>query len=355
MTGIQRAPRLLLVGSYLSSSLGSRSVGEDLAERLTYAGWSVLVTSRKRSRYLRVLDMLATVCRERRRFDVAHVDVFSGAAFRWAEAVCRLLRVMHKPYVLTLHGGNLPAFANRAPDRVRRLLRGATAVTAPSRYLADAMHHARDDLRLLPNALQLESYPFRLRQHPQPQLVWVRAFHRIYNPEMATSVVAQLAADIPRVCLTMVGPNKDGSLARTRKRAALLRVADRVTFAGVVPKRDVIGCLAAGDIFLNTTDVDNTPVSVLEALAAGLCVVSTNVGGIRYLLEHERDALVVPARDDNAMAAAVRRLLSEPGLAARLSRNARAKAERFDWSNILPQWEALFRDAAYSRAGRLDA
>jgi glycosyltransferase involved in cell wall biosynthesis len=96
-----------------------------------------------------------------------------------------------------------------------------------------------------------------------------------------------------------------------------------------------------GDIFLNTTHVDNTPVSVLEAMACGLCVVSTNVGGIPYLLEDEYDDLLVTSDDPVAMTTAVRRLLIEPGLAPRLSRNARQKAEQFDWSNILPQWEAL--------------
>ena len=75
--------------------------------------------------------------------------------------------------------------------------------------------------------------------------------------------------------------------------------------------------------------------------AVRLCVVSTNVGGIPYLLEHEHDALLVPPNDPAAMATAVRRLLTEPGLAERLSRNARQKAEQFDWSTILPQWEAL--------------
>jgi glycosyltransferase involved in cell wall biosynthesis len=97
---------------------------------------------------------------------------------------------------------------------------------------------------------------------------------------------------------------------------------------------------------LNTTNVDNTPISILEAMACGLCVVSTSVGGIPYLLEHEHDALLVPPNDPEAMAIAVRRLLTEPGLAERLSRNGRQKAEQFDWSIILPQWEALLISVA---------
>jgi glycosyltransferase involved in cell wall biosynthesis len=79
-------------------------------------------------------------------------------------------------------------------------------------------------------------------------------------------------------------------------------------------------------------------------MASGLCIVSTNVEGIPYLLEHERDALLVPPNDPEAMASAVRRLLREPTLANHLSRNARAKAKSFGWETILPQWDAIFRE-----------
>jgi glycosyltransferase involved in cell wall biosynthesis len=103
--------------------------------------------------------------------------------------------------------------------------------------------------------------------------------------------------------------------------------------------------LNRSDIFLNTADIDNTPLSVLEAMASGMCIVSTNVGGIPYLLEHETDALLVPPGDEAAMAAAVRRILTEPGLAERLSRNAYQKAKQFDWSIILPQWDKLLLNA----------
>ena len=76
-------------------------------------------------------------------------------------------------------------------------------------------------------------------------------------------------------------------------------------------------------------------------MACGLCVVSTNVGGIPYLLEHEYDSLLVPPNDPTAMADAIRRIVTEPGLASHLSQNARQKVEQFDWSKVLPQWEEL--------------
>src|SRR5207249_4816523 len=86
---------------------------------------------------------------------------------------------------------------------------------------------------------------------------------------------------------------------------------------------------------------DNAPVSVLEAMACGLPVVSTNVGGMPYLLEGGRTGLLTPPGNVEAMANAVIRLLREPELALRLARNARERAEEFDWAFVLPRWESL--------------
>jgi glycosyltransferase involved in cell wall biosynthesis len=340
-------PPVLIVGNHLSGWGFSRAMDEELADRLAARGVTVTTTSTVRRPVPRLLDMLRTVWRERERYAVAHVAVFSGSAFVWAEAVCWLLRRLGTPYVLTLRGGNLPSFARRWPGRVRRLLRSAAAVTVPSGFLRDQLCPLRSDLRLLPNAVDVGGAPFRLRASLEPRLVWLRAFHELYNPSLAPRVLAALADRWPHATLTMIGADKgDGSLQRAMSVAESLGAADRARFVGAVAKREVPSRLSEGDIFLNTTNADNTPVSVIEAMACGLCVVSTNVGGLPHLLEDGHDALLVPPDDPQAMADAVRRILGDSHLAARLSRNARAKAESMDWETVLPQWELLLTHVA---------
>lgn len=340
---------ILLVGNFLSSTVSTRSVCEDLADRLSAHGWKVLTTSSEANRLQRLMDMMRCAWRRRRDYRLAQVDVFSGSAFLWAEVVCGILTILQKPYVLTLHGGNLPSFAQRWPRRVRRLLEGARVVTTPSRYLRESMRAYRDDLELLPNPIDLSRYDFCLRERPQPHLIWLRAFHQIYNPVLAPRVLAVLAREFRELRLTMIGPDKgDGSLQEARRVAAELGVERRIEFSGGIAKQAVPGWLNRGDLFLNTTNVDNMPVSVLEAMACGLAVVSTNVGGIPYLLHNDADALLVPPGDPDAMSAAVRRILTEPGLAAKLSRNGREQAEQCDWSAILPRWETIFGSLIHS-------
>ena len=291
--------------------------------------------------------MVTSAFLRRTSYDVAVIDLFSGPAFLWGEAVGWTAYAFGKPVVFTLRGGDLPGFAARVPRRVRALLRSAAAVTVPSQYLLDAMSEFRNDLQLIENPLDLPLYEFRARRPATPKLVWLRAFHYIYNPALAPRVVQRLVEEFPGISLVMVGRDKhDGSFEETKRIAAELGVADRIRLPGGVPKKDVASWLNKGDIFLNTTNVDNAPVSVLEAMACGLCVVSTSAGGMAHLAEDGREVLLVRPDDPDAMADAVRRILREPDLAERLSRSGRDRVARCDWSILLPQWEALFRRAA---------
>lgn len=337
---------VLFVGAFPRPAALERFVSGDLAGRLQSRGWKVQVTSRQPSRLARLAAIVLETWRGSARCDIACVDVFSGAAFLWAEAACAILRRARKPYVLTLHGGNLPEFSKRNPFRVKKLLNSAAAVTCPSPYLVTEMRQFRPDLTLIPNGVDLSRYRFLERQPPLRHLVWLRAFHAIYNPVMAVEVLAELRRE-HEMKLTMIGPDKgDGSLQKTRERAGRLGVDTAVDFRGAVPKANVPDALTDGDIFLNTSHFDNTPVSVIEAMACGLPVVSTNVGGIPYLLEHETTSLLVPSDDACAMAGAIQRLQTEAGLAAKLSKSGRVFVQKHDWSVILPQWEKLLSEVA---------
>lgn len=332
---------MLFVGNFLSGSGTHRHYCEDLSERLEQRDWSITRTSSEPGRVRRLLEMLRVTWNTRSRYEVAHLDVFSGPAFIWAEAVAFELRRLGKPVVLTLRGGRLPAFSTRWPKRVARLLRSAAVVVAPSAYLRDEVQSLAPNIEIVPNAIDVSRYSGVVRTDLR-RLVWVRAFHSIYNPMLAVDVLARLRGSHPNLHLTMVGADKDGSMEKTRRRARELGVERALTIVPGVPKGEVPKYLSDGDIFLNTADIDNMPVSVVEAMASGLCIVSTNVGGMSHLIEDGDDGLLVSPRDPIAMSGAVARILGHRDLAENLSRRARARAEAFDWSGILDQWEQLF-------------
>ncbi|MCJ7693870.1 MAG: glycosyltransferase family 4 protein [Anaerolineaceae bacterium] len=335
---------IYIAGNFLSRKVGVRGAGEDLAEQLRLIGWNTITASSYPNRIIRLIDLLWTTLFQAKRYQVALVEVYSDLAFLWAEIVCIFLRILKKPYILTLHGGKLYQFAKKNQQRVRKLLTSAYTVTTPSRFLFDTFKDIRPDLNFLPNAIELGKYSYVLRETVSPNLIWLRSFHEIYNPVLAIETLIKVASDFPEIKLTMIGPDKkDGSLSEVLKRAQELNLSDKVYITGAIPKKDVSQFINRGDIFINTTNYESFGVSVLEAAACGLPIVTTNVGELSYLWKNDVDALLVAPNDPNAMADAVKRLLIEPGLANKLSQNARKKAELFDWSKILPQWDMVLK------------
>ncbi|MGB2964133.1 MAG: glycosyltransferase family 4 protein [Anaerolineales bacterium] len=335
--------QILFIGNLLSHHVGTKGVSEILAEKLGQRDWQVITTSCYIGKTRRLVDMLWTIWNCRGQYQVAHIDVFSGSAFFLAEVTSIFLRLLEKQFILTLRGGRLVEFSKRWQVRVRRLLTKADVVTTPSHFLKANLQGFRDDILYIPNGMDSSAYTLKLRRNPSPKLIWLRAFHEIYHPIMAVEVMDVLRDTFPDIHLIMIGPDKkDGSFESVQRLATAKGLQSWIEFVGSVPKNDVPLWLQKGDIFLNTTRYESFGVSVMEAAACGLPVVSTNVGEIPFLWEDGEDILLVPSGDSEAMANAVKRILTEPRLTERLSSNARKKAEGFDWSFILPRWEQSF-------------
>jgi glycosyltransferase involved in cell wall biosynthesis len=332
----------LLVSNIFSAKSGNWGDCIDLANYLEQKGWQVITTSYLANRMARPFDMLKTALAHRHAYNVAEIEVYSGQAFMWAEAMSWLMRRLKKPYLLVLYGGNLPRFAHRWPKRVRHLLQSAPRVITPSVYLKENLAVYREDISIMRSPVRLANYPFQPRTAVRPNLAWLRAFHQIYLPDVPVQAVEQLKDEFPQITLTMYGADReDGTRLRVEQFIRKHALSDNIIIPGKIPKQAVPERLSQHDIFLNSTSAESFGVSVVEAAALGMCIVTTNVGELPYIWTHEHDALLVPPNDPQAMADAVRRILTEPGLAGRLSRHARATAERFEWETILPQWENL--------------
>ena len=144
----------------------------------------------------------------------------------------------------------------------------------------------------------------------------------------------------------MVGPEIDDVLLDCQSLVGELNLMPHVEFLGRVPKSQIPELGSRCDIFLNPTFVDNTPVSTVEAMAMGMCVVATTAGGLPYLLENEKTALLVAPGDEVAMANAILKILGNPALGERLSRNAHAMAKQMDWRTVTPKWVDIIQSVA---------
>lgn len=343
--------RLGIVGPMLGVNPGwVTTQGEVLAGLLSDEGYPVRVTSHIPARLPRLVDTLRSIYAWRGGVDLVIHQIFSGPAFVINDLSSLLCRALGLRQIYVLHGGSLPEFAVARRRWVRRVLRRADAIVTPSGYLASVFAGAPElaaRIRIIPNSLALEEYPYRHRPTVRPRLLWMRTFHPIYHPEMAIDVLADLRRTYPEATLTMAGQEK-GMHEQIQAKVRQMGLADAVRFPGFLGPEEKAREFAAHDIYLNTNHVDNMPVSVVEAGAFGLPIVATRVGGIPYLLSDGESALLTPDGDVGAMVAAVHRLLEEPGLASRLSANGRVLAEGCAWESVRVRWEALFQEVAHA-------
>jgi glycosyltransferase involved in cell wall biosynthesis len=127
-----------------------------------------------------------------------------------------------------------------------------------------------------------------------------------------------------------------------RRQAVSSGLGERVVFAG--HRSDIPRVLAALDVFCVSSTYEGTPLALFEAMAAGKAIVSTAVDGCRELLEDGRTALLVPARDPRALAAALTRVLGDAKLREALAREALSASVRYDIGQCVKQMEALYEE-----------
>jgi L-malate glycosyltransferase len=327
---------LLYIGNKLSGKGLNSTTIETLGCALEGEGFTVFYASEKRNPLLRLLDMCWIVVQQRNNVSMVLIDTYSTSAFWFAFLISQLCRLFGLPFIPILHGGNLPERLKKNPYLSKLIFMKAYKNVAPSKYLQSEFEKSGyTNVFHIPNTIEIKNYTFLERTFDTPKLLWVRAFSEIYNPKMAVDVYRSVKEKYPEAELCMVGPDKDGSLISTRTYAESLNLG--VTFTGRLSKQEWISLSENFNIFINTTHFDNTPVSVIEAMALGLPVVSTNVGGIPFLLEHGKTGLLVPDGNVLAMKQAIESLIQNPDVRI-IGSNARRKAELWDWEVVKNQW-----------------
>jgi glycosyltransferase involved in cell wall biosynthesis len=222
----------------------------------------------------------------------------------------------------------------------RSVLKGTDRLVVPSGYLVDVLKEFGLTAQAVPNIVDLSQFVFRLRRPLRPHLVCTRGFHPYYCIDVVVRAFAEVQELYPDAQLDLVGGGPVESEIRNLVRDMKLV---RVNFTGVVARDQIGRCYDQADIFINASRLDNMPVSVLEAFAAGTPVVSTEPESMRYLIEEGRTGLLSPPGDAHALARNVIELLQNPELAERLAENARQEFQRYSWPIVRKQWLEVYR------------
>jgi L-malate glycosyltransferase len=273
--------------------------------------------------------------------DLLHVMASSGLAwYAFAAPALYVAALRGTPVVLNYRGGGAQAFLARHATRVRRLVeRARAALIVPSGFLAQVFVRHGMPAEIVPNVVDLSRFRPRgaLAGDPRgaPHLIVTRNLEDIYDVPTALRAFVHVRAAHAGARLTIAGSGP--RRAALEALAAELGVGDAVRFSGRIDNERIADLYREADLLLNPATVDNMPISLLEAMASGVPIVSTDVGGVPFLVAHGRQALLVPPRDPHAMAGAALRLLGDAALAQRLRCEGLAHAATFAWDKVRPR------------------
>lgn len=328
---------ILYAGNILSKYGYTPTFIETLAPKLSES-FEIISVSEKKAQLLRLWDMIRSVYKNKKHLNLVLIDSYSRRAFWYTYILAKLCHHYKIAYIPILRGGGYPERLKESPGKCRFIFSNSAINISPSLYLKKKFEDEGYSVDYIPNFIPIEEYSFKKRTKVKPKLFWVRSFHKIYNPLLAVDILEKLKKKYPDSELCMVGPDKDGTLQKVIDTANSKGLKDSLKLPGKLSKAEWTKLSEGYDIFINTTDFDNHPVSVIEAMSLGMPVISTDVGGIPFLIRNDIDGILVSPDNSDQFIFQIERLIRENDFVSRITENARSVVEQFDWHILKKKW-----------------
>ncbi|HYO91459.1 MAG TPA: glycosyltransferase family 4 protein [Pyrinomonadaceae bacterium] len=289
----------------------------------------------------------ATLLARVRKYDVIHIFSASYLSFLISPTPALLAaRFYGKKSVLNYHSGQAEEHLKSWKRTAIPTIRLADMTIVQSEYLVDVFARFGLTAHAIFNHIETERFRFRERRDVRPLFLSNRNLEPIYNVGCVLRAFALVQQRFPDARLTVAG---DGSQRAELEKLARDLNLRHVEFTGLIAPDKMVELYDAADIFLNGSEVDNMPLSLLEAFAAGLPVVTTNAGGIPYIVADEETGFVIPMGDHAAMAERAIRLLTDNELALKMTKRAREECARYSWAAVRNKWLGVYQALAHER------
>jgi glycosyltransferase involved in cell wall biosynthesis len=278
------------------------------------------------------------------RFDVVHVFSASYFSFVLAPTPAVLISKLYgKPVLLNYHSGEAEDHLRRWPRTALPILRLADRVVVPSDYLVKVFADFGVKAEAVFNTVDSSRFRFRERRPLKPVLLSNRNLESHYNVACTLRAFAMIQTQIAEARLIVAG---DGSERRYLRELSKDLQLNNVDFVGAIAPESMPALYDRADIFANASNIDNQPLSIIEAFASGLPVVTTAAGGIRDMIRDGVTGLMARCDDHAALADRVLSLLSDDELASRIASRAREECNNYSWAAVRNQWLTIYRELA---------
>lgn len=346
--------RVLALGNFDTGRREVRPQIEALARHFESEGIEVIRASFAPSKVGKALDVARVLARPPggvASLDAVVAQVLTDLNLAVAAMAVPWGRVRGVPVILLYHGGwsrfgSAEALFHHLGWALAPLFRSAFEVQVASPFLGNVLAGHRVPCSIVPHVLAGEWQQWRIRDRMQPRILWLRAFHPIYDPHLALDVFREVRRALPRASMTMVA---EGMLEQEiRQRVAREGIPD-VTFRKGLSLPELMATVLEHDLFLHTNRVDNQPLSLIEAFSTGMPAVTTSGGGMPFLFHDGEAGFQRPPGDVQGLAEAVIQMATEEGLARRLSEGALEVARRHRWETLRAPWMDLLERAREAR------
>ena len=331
--------RILLICNYKPGVGGISGQVEALQRHLEEEGVTADVFSCRGSVLKRLL-MPYRLLQKIRHYNLAHIHCCSGRGFLPAVLGVGIARIARKRIILTYHGGGGASFFAKHERLVKHYLMRTDANIVLSGFLGDVFDKYRIPYSIIPNIIELDETLYRKRITLKPHFICIRSHEEIYNIPCIFRAFKRVQKVIPNATLTLVG---DGSLHKTLVSQATNLGLNNVRFTGRVDNSEIYNYLNEADIMLSSPTVDNMPVSILEAMNAGLLVISSNVGGVPYMIENKRTGFLFPSNDDCALATCMLHALENVHNTLCMMEAAHNDVKKYSWANVRESLLSLYQ------------
>jgi glycosyltransferase involved in cell wall biosynthesis len=293
---------------------------------------------------LTVLKYWFDLFRQIPRYDIIHV--FSPSYFTFVYASMGALvvaKIFGKKAIINYRSGEAEDFFSRWGKPLLLVLRRFDAIITPSEYLVDVF--AKFDVKAasINNFISLEKYIYRDRTPLRPIFLSNRSLEPLYNIDCILRAFQIIQNKFPQAELVVAHEGKERE--RLENVSAHLNLRN-VEFTGLVPQEKIQELYNAADIYLNTPNFDCMPGSLIECFASGLPIVSTNAGGIPYIVRDGETGLLVECGDHEALAEKATLLLENERYARKIIEQARTESEKYSWEHVGEKWIALYEKLA---------
>ena len=279
-----------------------------------------------------------------RRCDVLHAFSASYYSYLFSAMPALLFaKLFRKKSVQNYHSGEAEDHLKNWPLTARPTMKWASVIVVQSGYLKDVFARFGLHSIVIPSSVNLERFHFRQRNPLRPVFLSNRLHEPLYNVACIIRAFAVIQRSRADARLLIAG---DGTERNALEQLSAELELRGVEFIGRVEYARMPEIYDSADIYLNSPNLDNFPNSIMESFAAGLPVVTTDAGGIPYLLSHETTGLMVGTGNHVAMAENALRLLDDQELADRITRKALEECDKYTAATERRRWMEVYKQLA---------